>query len=189
LRCAADLRALLAQVQPVDISGRAWGLLTGMVVSYARPFTKSYAYGKLEPKWARFPNRPDLAERHKRLLRMRDTLLAHNDLTPHRRVLFFTTGAMLDDRPTVTEGRAPVNLPGIDELQGLFSYQDARFADECEELARRLEELEEFPPAHAFELQLRTDVQVQAANLRPHRAPELLQGDHTGTTPRHDVTT
>ncbi|HEY8843434.1 MAG TPA: hypothetical protein VIM23_05975, partial [Gaiellaceae bacterium] len=68
IRCAAALRDQLAELHEIDISYRAWGLLTGMVVSYARPFTPSYAYGKLEPKWSRFKDRPDLAKHHKILL-------------------------------------------------------------------------------------------------------------------------
>jgi hypothetical protein len=78
-----------------DISYRSWGLLTGMV-SYARPFTQSTAYGTLEEKWSKFDGRPDLERHDLRLIQPhRNTLLAHNDLTPHQEVVAFSSGGIL----------------------------------------------------------------------------------------------
>ena len=37
-----------------------YGLLTGLVVTYARPFTESRVLGRIGSKWSSFPDRPDL---------------------------------------------------------------------------------------------------------------------------------
>jgi hypothetical protein len=131
-----------------DISYRSWGLLTGMVVSYARPFTQSYAYGALEEKWSKFNEREDLEKHHRRLLEHRKTLLAHNDLTPHREVVVFASGSRIGEgvlkRPVVTEGRSPINFDGIREVRELFAFQEERMNAELLELSASLEELEKW---------------------------------------------
>ena len=96
-----------------------------MVVSYARPFSQSSAYGALEEKWSRFDQRPDLETHHVRLIEHRNTLLAHNDLTPHREVIAFSSGGVLA-APLVTEGWSPLNLDGIRQVTELFQIQDER---------------------------------------------------------------
>jgi hypothetical protein len=161
--CAAALAEELLQVSEQDISYRAWGLLTGMVVSYARPFTTSYAYGALEEKWSKFDQRPDLEKHHARLLDHRKTLLAHNDLSPHRAVVVFPTGFVLESgevvrRAVPTEGRSPIALEGIREVSELFAIQEERMMERCLDLVRRLEEVEGWDPQEMVELNLDADV-------------------------------
>jgi hypothetical protein len=146
ISCADALAAELEELPDDDISPRAWGLLTGTVVSYMRPFSDSYAYGRLESKWSRFPNRPDLKNRHDRQIERRNSLLAHNDLTEHRDVVIFTTGAFLDDRPTVTEERSPINVAGISGLRELLKYQEDRMWEAAYSLLDKLAEAEQWPP-------------------------------------------
>ena len=61
MRCAEALSWDLEKLRD-NISPRAYGLLAGVAVSYARPFKagKGSPYGPLENKWAKFPERPDL---------------------------------------------------------------------------------------------------------------------------------
>jgi hypothetical protein len=87
MRCAAELADLLLEGPADDFSYRAWGILTGMVVSYAHPFTGSDAYGRLEEKWSKFSDRPDLERHRARLIEHRNTLLARSDLSRHREVV------------------------------------------------------------------------------------------------------
>ena len=112
MRCARAVADVLSSRHD-DHGPLAYGLLTGMVASYARPFTESRAYGRLSGKWSSFPDRPDLKVHHDRLLEKRRTLLAHNDLTEHRASVIWTRGALLDDRAAIVEARSPVNAPGI----------------------------------------------------------------------------
>jgi hypothetical protein len=128
------------------------GLLTDVVVSYARPFSESYAYGRLESKWSEFPNRPDLKGRHDRQIERRNTLLAHNDLSEHRGVVVFTKGAFLPARPTVTEERSPINVAGVAALRQLFKYQEERMWKAAYELVDRLAEAEQWPPTAEIRL-------------------------------------
>ena len=136
----------------VHLLGRAL-LRTGMVVSYARPFTRSDAYGKLETKWSKFTHRPDLQRHHTRLLDYRSTLLAHNDLSPHREVVVFPSGSLLN-KPMVTEGRSPIGVEGIREVRELFRLQDERLGVEIQDLARQLEALEGWTPDQEVRLRL-----------------------------------
>jgi hypothetical protein len=153
VRCAAALAEELLQGPDDDISYRAWGLLTGMVVSYARPFTDSHAYGKLEQKWSKVPGRPELERHHVRLLEHRRTLLAHNDLSPHREVVVFPSWGILRS-PAITEGRSPISLAGIREVAKLFRIQDERMDDALRELVERLEKLEGWTPDQQVRLSL-----------------------------------
>jgi hypothetical protein len=80
MRCASATARLLADRHD-DHGALAYGLLTGMVASYCRPFTTSHAYGRLGRKWERFPGEPQFKAHHDQLLDKRRTLLAHNDRT------------------------------------------------------------------------------------------------------------
>src|SRR5687767_10363749 len=104
-----------------DGSNRAWGVLTGLTVSYARPFTRSDTGLRLEAKWSRFPEETDLKRHHDRLIDYRHRLLAHNELSPHREVEIWPAGHVLDE-PTVHEARAAIDLRGIVEARRLFDY-------------------------------------------------------------------
>jgi hypothetical protein len=143
--------ALAAQPQG-SIDPLPYGLLTGLVVSYARPFVESREYGRIGSKFSKFRDRPDLKERHERLLELRMKLLAHTDETPHRRVGVFTRGAMFDDRPAVFEGRSGINVPSTPDVIELLEFQEARLGDAIDELARRLQEIGYWPENVMLEL-------------------------------------
>ena len=121
------------------ISPWAYGLYTGLAVSYARSFEagKENPYGPLDPKWGKFPNRPDLRKRHLMLLNHRNKLLAHNDLTPHRVV--FAWPDFNEGRPAVVEARSPINADGVRDSRELFKFQELRFAEHVQLLAERLQ--------------------------------------------------
>src|SRR4029450_5244664 len=82
---------------------------------------------------------------HQRLINHRNTLLAHNDLTPHREVVAFSSAGILK-RPLVTEGRSPINRKGITEVRELFKVQAERMDPALLELTERLEKLEHWDP-------------------------------------------
>jgi hypothetical protein len=154
-----DMRSAMALAQVLDerhhgsIDELTYGLLTGLVVTYARPFTQSKGgYGRLDSKWSEFPDQPDLQTIHDRLVELRKTLLAHTDDTPHRRVAVFTRGAMLDDRPVVTEGRSAINAPGIAEVRKLLAFQEERFNVAIEDFAMQLQDLDFWPSEAMLEL-------------------------------------
>lgn len=155
---AFDMRSALALAEALDehhgsIDALAFGFLTGFVVTYARPFTQSSGgYGRLPSKWSKFPDRPDLKKRHDRLLELRSTLLAHTDQTTHRRVAVFTRGALNLDRPAVTEGRSPINAPGIAEVRELLKYQEDRFNQAIEDLAVQLQDMGYWEDGQMLEL-------------------------------------
>lgn len=116
-----------------------------MVVSYARPFSQSYAYGALDKRWTEFLEEPRLERLHKSLVGYRNTLLAHNDLSPHRFVVAFPGGGVLNE-PVVTEGRSPIDHEGIRQAKELFEAQDERLGEESAKLATQLQEIEGWPP-------------------------------------------
>jgi hypothetical protein len=113
-----------------------------------RPFTTSHEYGRLR---ARFPGRPDLRERHNRLIEYRNKLFAHNDLTPFRSVIVFTRGTF-DDAASAHAERSTLNLAAVRRLRGLFSFQRERLKAHQGRLLARLERLEAWPPATEIRL-------------------------------------
>lgn len=136
ISCADTLATELESLHD-DISPRAWGLLTGMTVSYARPFTASRHFGTIPKRWRTFPDRPELADLHERLIQTRHSLLAHNDSTIHRATVVFGSG-VFGEIPSVTEGRSPVEIGGIANVRGLFAFQLERIGPGCRELLDRL---------------------------------------------------
>ena len=139
MRCAEDLTSDLERLHD-NISPRAYGLLTGLAVSYARPFRagEGSPYGPLEGKWWSFPGRPDLATTHDLLLEVRDTLLAHNDTSRHRDTIVMPD--WMDGKPVVTEGRSPIDAAGVPVARELFRFQHDRFSVAAEALAIRLQD-------------------------------------------------
>jgi hypothetical protein len=130
-----------------------YGLLTGFVVSYGRPFTESRAHGRLEAKWSTFPSdRPVLKKYHDRLIELRNTLAAHTDETSARKVAVVTRGATGNDRPLVTEGRSAIDAGDIEEAIELLEFQEARFGEAAQELAERLQDLGYWPEGVMLEI-------------------------------------
>lgn len=108
-----------------------------MTVSYARPFASSRYFGTLPKRWRTFPDRPDLADLHERLIATRHSLLAHNDATIHRSTVVFGAG-VFGEIPSVTEGRSPVDIAGVANVRRLFAFQLERIGPGCRELLDRL---------------------------------------------------
>jgi hypothetical protein len=152
MRCATALAELIAERRDAT-SQLAWGLFTGMAISYARPFTNSDVLGSLESKWSRFGDRADLKKHHDRMIKYRHSLLAHNTLAPEREVIVFPSGHLLAG-PVVTETREMIDLGSITALLQLFDYQDARFSQACSDLVRRLEAMERWPSDEEVRLTL-----------------------------------
>lgn len=149
-----------------DIGPRAYGLLAGIAVSYARPFNpgRRNPYGPLEAKWARFPlARFDFAEHHRRLLEVLNTLLAHNDLSPHRATLVWPR--FVDGRPAIAEGRSPVQRAGIQITRELCAFQEERFGARAQQLAAMLQE------ALGWEAGEEINLDEELARLRGTSAP------------------
>jgi hypothetical protein len=138
-----------------SISPWAFGLLTGLAVTYARPFAESRgkSYGRIGSKWSKFPtDRPELKMHHDRLIDLRKKLLAHTDETQYRRVAVFTRSALFEDRPHTVEGRSPINAPGMTEVLELLEFQEARINTAIAELATRLQDLGYWPDGALLEL-------------------------------------
>jgi hypothetical protein len=148
-------RALAEQLVREEHHGKidplTYGLLTGLVVTYARPFTESRDLGRLESKWSSFPDRPDFKRHHDRLIEYRRTLLAHTDNPSRRRVAIFTRG-YFSDRPVVTEGRSGIDTRGIANVIELVKFQEERFRRATDEIAARLHNLASWPERELIEL-------------------------------------
>jgi len=138
MRCAAALTWDL-EGHDDSIDARAFGLFTGLAVSYARPFVpgKRNPYGELKKPWSQFPGRADFAEHHRLLIDARNTLLAHNDLTPHRTPLVLLK--WLGDKPAVTEQRTAIQAAGIPITRELCTFQQTRFSTRAREIAEELQ--------------------------------------------------
>ena len=108
------------------------GLLTGMVVSYRRPFSTSDAGLRLSGKWERFDD-PDLLALHKKLKELRDQLLAHNDETIYRDTVLVPFG----DRLVVNELTRPLPV-GAADVSELARFQHARITERFDELREAL---------------------------------------------------
>jgi hypothetical protein len=100
-------------------------LLTGLIVSYGRPFTDQGVGAIDGRKFA--PRDPDLRQLHERLLYERDRRFAHTDETPGRfiaenvRDLFGMPIELMDIQPGsavefVVETLAPTELPAVAAL-------------------------------------------------------------------------
>ena len=140
MRCAEALSWDLEKSHE-HVGPWAYGLYTGLAICYARPFEagKRNPYGPLEGKWSKFSDRPDFKKHHKRLIEHRNTLLAHNDLTPHRVSLVWPD--FHEGRPAILEGRSPINAVGVTEARELFKFQQDRFGEHAQSLAGRLQEM------------------------------------------------
>jgi hypothetical protein len=188
MRCARAAADLLVDRHD-DHGPLAYGLLTGMVASYARPFTQSNEFGRLDGKWSRFGGMPHLKRHHDELLKMRRTLLAHNDLTEHRATIVWTRGAFFKDRPTSVEARSPINAPGISETRELFRFQEERFGKALDKLIEQLQTLLGWPDASEIDLgleleRLTAEQSHEDFYAKDRRKPELkpdLPGDSPAT--------
>jgi hypothetical protein len=150
MRAQFDIRSADSLAEELDshhgsISPLAWGLFTGMAVSYARPFATSKLFGNLPARWRKFPDRPELAAQHQRLIDFRNGLVAHNDATTHRVTKVFPRGEIMRGSATVVEGRSPIHTAGIKEARVLFQYQVERLSEHGGKLVNELDKLGAIP--------------------------------------------
>jgi hypothetical protein len=92
------------------------------------------------------PRPTDFAEHHRQLLELRNSLLAHNDLSSHRATMVWTKGAFHPDRALPVEARSPISAAGAIEVRELFTFQRDRFTTRLDELVDKLQELLDWPP-------------------------------------------
>lgn len=94
---------------------------------------------------------------HDRLLEHRHTLLAHTDVSPHRKVVVFPAGSLLK-APLATEARSYVDKDGIRGVRDLFKFQEERLAKASVPLLVRLQDVEGWDPDETVELDLDEDL-------------------------------
>jgi hypothetical protein len=169
MRSAAAVGRLLVDHHD-RIGPLSYGLLTGFVVSYVRPFTESKTYGRLEDKWSKFPDdRPNFERHHKRLLELRNQLLAHTDETAYRRV----TIDMVKTPPEISEGRSPIDAQGIEAFLEMVEFQEARFGEEARKLAARLHDMGYLPDGELIELSADGEVTILDREAQKFRDSRL----------------
>lgn len=150
MRSAGAVASALETAGEESIDPLAYGLYTGLAVSYARPFTDSEAYGRLEAKWERFADRPAMKRLHKHLLDDRRTLLAHNDQTAHRETLIWPK--FVNEGAAILEARAYVKTDAPDKIRELCAYQEQRFGEAAQVLANKLQTLLGWEKRHEVNL-------------------------------------
>jgi hypothetical protein len=133
-QAAAGARYLVANPRMNSDAARA--LWTGVVVCYARPFTKSLSYPKLGNKtWA--PKDPVERRVHANLLRFRRQVFAHNDATEMREVIDFATvvGALGGVR---VEQHLPIPPRGWEWVAKVADGQAKRMKERSDAIAAEL---------------------------------------------------
>lgn len=96
-------------------------LETAVVVCYARPFGRLNAVGAIDEDWESIRQAPNL---HKELLRLRDKVYAHTDITEAREVL--DVAEMFDlDSPAWTEGWRPISREALPKIVALAKGLEA----------------------------------------------------------------
>jgi hypothetical protein len=154
IEAARDLCGLLEErghIDGLDWGSVAWGLWTGVVCSYARPFKKATLQLKGE-EWTTFDD-DRLQQLHCRLIHLRDTLLAHNDATAHRKVVVFPPRAWGPQSPgSAREEQAVFSHDSIADARSLCDTQLARMDPRIEELVGMLCEGLEYAPGSIVDL-------------------------------------
>ena len=127
----------------------AWGLWTGVVCSYTRPFKRAKLQLKDE-RWRTFEE-ASLQRRHDRLIHLRDTLFAHNDKTTDRSVVVHPPGAW-GPEGSASESQSAFATSDIEEFDELFRYQLNRIRPEIPDLVAALCAGHLYPPGTIIEL-------------------------------------
>jgi len=138
LEAAQDLCDTLKErghVDGLDWGPLAWGLWTGVAVSYARPFKEAKLQLRGE-EWQSFADE-ELMHLHCRLIRLRDTLFAHNDVTPYRTVVVFPPDAWSPEGST-SEEQSAFKYDDIERVRCLCAVQIERLRTRIAELLQAL---------------------------------------------------
>jgi len=116
---------------PIEDEPRYWALHEAVVITYGRPFTSNKPVGALAAKWHRFGD-PRLDFNHKRILDLRNEVVAHAELK-HRRIHVVPKGTLIGDTGAI----APERLITVLRVGlGVGSYAAVR--ELCADLLPRL---------------------------------------------------
>ena len=143
--------ALILRLQERGLGGDALenGLMTGMVVAYARPFSASNRIGRISTDFDSFEDSQKEAH-HQQLLALRDKLYAHTDVTILRNVIVFPPGAW-GERGSAT-ATTPWSKEAFDKFGALIQLQTQRLRDRIADLVEELYGDQEWGEGHTFEL-------------------------------------
>ncbi|HEU5371532.1 MAG TPA: hypothetical protein VFU51_04000 [Gaiellaceae bacterium] len=122
-----------------DMNGDAErALITGIIVTYARPFTASRgsSLGAIQGRLAE-PESPALRHLHAELLQRRNDLFAHNDETEFRDELDIVAH-LGDGEGRFVEAWTPVDYAVFASIERMASAQRDRFRSRIEEIAEAL---------------------------------------------------
>jgi hypothetical protein len=106
-----------------------------VVCSYARPFKRS-THELKAARWRTFDD-SELQRLHDRLIKLRDTLFAHNDNTIHRSVIVFPPGSWGTDG-SAAEEQSVFRVDDIDPVSTLCQHQLDRIKPEIRRLVSDL---------------------------------------------------
>jgi hypothetical protein len=101
-----------------------WGMWTGAVVSYARPFTTSRF--RIGGRWERFVGESDFGRLHRELRDLRNKVFGHTDEVGFREITW--------DGAELLQSRATFNRNQAIAVKRLCGFQMKRVGDRIEEL-------------------------------------------------------
>jgi hypothetical protein len=155
-----DVEAALATCGPLKARGSfegsdwgpaAWGLWTGVIDSYMRPFTNATLSLK-DPQWQTFDD-PDLQAVHDRLKELRDKVFSHNDATGWRKVIVFPPDTPGRAGTLATEEQPTFNVAAISPIEDLCRFQIARLNERIVDIGAILFEERTFSPFTMLEVE------------------------------------
>lgn len=161
MRAASAMVDLLKERRGRDRLGgtaRENGLMTGLVVSYARPFSRSNRIGRIDERFERF-EAPEREAHHKQLLGLRNKLYAHTDVTILRDVIVFPPGAW-GPGVSAIEATVPWAVEAFEKFGSLIELQEGRLAKRIVELVEELYGGREWRPGEQIHLKWPDDPNV-----------------------------
>jgi hypothetical protein len=133
---AADHLAQLGSQMNGDVERVLW---TGLVVTYARPFSASNRVGAVTGQIVKLDDHMQRSL-HSRLRELRDVLFAHTDLTNLRETV--DTAELLGEGVSGhVESYAPMNVGALPDIARLARELEGRFAQRLGQIERELREL------------------------------------------------
>ena len=118
-------------------------LQDGIVVSYARPFTKNLPYGALDKKWSNFANNSRLQKTHDLLIEQRNKISAHSD-QQFCRVEIIPSGVTIiqtlpkNETVALQISTKKFDLRFFPDIEKLCFYLGSRLNEEVESILDRL---------------------------------------------------